>query len=89
MHVTPKREVGTDVICSRTPENLLTFRGEDDGDGSGVEEDAQEIRRRHDWRYRFETVPEPYQTDRGECDQGEHDGERPSVWKSHSCRTRD
>ena len=79
MHVTPKRGVGTDVVCSRTPENLLAFKGEDDGDGSRIEEDAHEIGRRHDRGCRFETVPEPYQTGRRECDQSEHDCERPSV----------
>ena len=82
--MTPQREVGTDVVCSRTPQNLLAFKGEENDDGSGVEEDAQEIRLRYDWRCRVETLPEPHQTDRRECDQGEHDSERPSVWKSHS-----
>ena len=87
VHVTPKREVGADVVCRRAPENLLAFKTEDDGDGSAVEENARQIRLRHDWRCRFETMPEPLQADRSECDQGEHDCERPSVWKSHSCGT--
>jgi hypothetical protein len=29
-------------------------------------------------------MTKPYQTDRRQCDQGEHDCERPNVWKSHS-----
>jgi hypothetical protein len=84
MHVTPKREVGTNVVRSGLPQDLLAFKGEDNGEGSRIEEDAEEIRRRHDWRCRLETVPEPYQTDRRQCDHGEHDCERPNVWKSHS-----
>ena len=59
MHVTPQREVGTNIVRSRLPRDLLAFEGENHADGSRIDEDVEEIGRRHDWRCRLETVTEP------------------------------
>ena len=69
------------VVCHRTcsPSKVKTTVT-----GVVSKKMLEEIRRRHDWRCRLETVTEPHQTDRRQCDQGEHDCERPNVWKSHS-----
>ena len=72
------------VVCHGTcsPPTVKTT-----GDGSGIEEHAHEIRRRHDRRCRFESVTEPHQAGSRHCDQGEHDCERPTVDESHDAES--